>query len=91
MTDDEFRNALPVGQEMEGYRIESVLGAGGFGITYKATELSLEREVAIKEYLPSAFAMRMGDSHVTTVDLATLRDFRRHRVVAERAALGGFQ
>ena len=62
--DEEFRNALPPGQEMEGYRIESVLGAGGFGITYKAIELSLEREVAIKEYLPSAFAMRLGDSSV---------------------------
>ena len=40
--------ALPNGYEFDGYRIESVLGAGGFGITYRALELSIGRQVAIK-------------------------------------------
>src|SRR5512144_2043999 len=35
-----------------------VLGAGGFGITYLATEVAIERPVAIKEYLPNGIAAR---------------------------------
>ena len=57
----EQRNALPRGYELDGYRFESVLGAGGFGITYKALELGLKRTVAIKEYLPGGLAMRARD------------------------------
>jgi serine/threonine protein kinase len=32
------------------YKIETVLGQGGFGITYLATQVALERKVAIKNY-----------------------------------------
>lgn len=44
--------SLPVGASlrMGDYRIESVLGKGGFGITYRAFETRLERFVAIKEF-----------------------------------------
>ena len=59
------RNALPVGHEFDGYRIDSLLGSGGFGITYKATELSINRPVAIKEFLPAGMAWR--DSKDLTV------------------------
>ena len=45
---DERTNALPVGTELEGYRVVALLGAGGFGITYKAVDLLLDRHVAIK-------------------------------------------
>src|SRR5687768_17135599 len=55
-------HALPTGHELEGYRIERVLGAGGFGITYKAIEAMIGRAVAIKEYLPSSVAARAVDS-----------------------------
>jgi len=55
-------NALPTGFEFEGYRIESVLSAGGFGVTYRATEVLLDRPVAIKEFLPSGMAMRRAGS-----------------------------
>jgi len=55
--------ALPAGTELVGdYRIERVLGAGGFGITYLAEELALARLVTIKEYFPSDFAAR-GEGH----------------------------
>ncbi|MFW6093692.1 MAG: serine/threonine protein kinase [Pseudomonadota bacterium] len=55
---------LPVGEVLDDYRITSVLGQGGFGITYKASEETLQREVAIKEYLPQQFAYRDGTGHV---------------------------
>ena len=54
----DHRNALPKGYELAGYRIESVLGHGGFGITYKATEIETGRRMAIKEYLPAGFSTR---------------------------------
>ncbi len=45
----------------EEYRIESVLGnPGGFGITYLATDINLDRKVAIKQYLPGDLATREG-------------------------------
>src|SRR5262245_41848867 len=53
--------ALPSGTELVGdYRIERVLGAGGFGITYLADEIALDRLVTIKEYFPSDIAARAG-------------------------------
>jgi len=48
------------------YRIESVLGQGGFGITYLATDISLDKKVAIKEFFPKDYCGReSATSHVT--------------------------
>lgn len=58
---DDLENALKPGTEFDGYRIEAVLGAGGFGITYKALEPLLDRHVAVKEYMPSGMATRGSD------------------------------
>src|SRR5207249_483616 len=46
------------------FEIKSLIGAGGFGIVYLAYDHSLHRNVAIKEYMPSAFARRMGGTTV---------------------------
>lgn len=43
---------------IQNYEIESVLGIGGFGITYLAKETRLQQLVALKEYMPCEFAVR---------------------------------
>ena len=50
--------ALPLGTILAGYRIDRILGQGGFGITYLATDAKLMRQVAIKEYYPREYASR---------------------------------
>ena len=56
-----YHGALPVGTRIESYEISSILGVGGFGITYKGYDHSLHCDVAIKEYLPSGLALRTTD------------------------------
>jgi serine/threonine protein kinase/HAMP domain-containing protein len=53
--------ALPDGYCLFEYRMDKVLGQGGFGITYLASDINLNSKVAIKEYLPQQFAQRGVD------------------------------
>ena len=57
--------ALQPGFRLHEYRIDQVLGQGGFGITYRATDTHLDAGVAIKEYLPAEIAFRAGDRSVS--------------------------
>jgi serine/threonine protein kinase/HAMP domain-containing protein len=57
--------ALAPGFELFEYRIDAVLGQGGFGITYLATDVHLNAPVAIKEYLPADYAQRSSDKSVS--------------------------
>ncbi len=57
--------ALPVGFRLQEYRIDGVLGQGGFGITYLATDTNLSARVAIKEYLPEEIAFRKAGKTVS--------------------------
>ncbi len=43
------------------YTLGRVLGAGGFGVTYLALDGQSGQKVAVKEYLPVAFAVRSAD------------------------------
>src|SRR5271168_3143065 len=79
--------ALPHGTVVNGYRIERVLGSGGFGITYLALDL-LQQRFAIKEYYPQQFATRehMTVRPITTADSAMFDDCRE-RFLREAQAL----
>ena len=65
-------NALPNGAALNGYVITGLIGQGGFGVVYVARDLSSNRTIAIKEYLPSAIAGRVADGSVAprSADLA---------------------
>ena len=54
----EYSNELPLGYRLEEFEIKSILGSGGFGITYLAQDIDLKREVVIKENLPFQCAVR---------------------------------
>ena len=57
-------DVLPAGTTLRGYELTSILGNGGFGITYRARDITLDRDVAIKEYLPTTLAVRKGRTTV---------------------------
>ncbi|MCG8380307.1 MAG: serine/threonine protein kinase, partial [Proteobacteria bacterium] len=64
MSEKIHRNSLKPGHKLHWYRIEDILGQGGFGITYLAYDFNLDRKAAIKEYLPIELAVREGDNSV---------------------------
>ncbi len=57
-------SAMTPGTRLGEFEITGVVGEGGFGIVYSALDSSLDRVVAVKEYLPSAFAGRTADGTV---------------------------
>jgi len=67
METQEENNALPIGSMLREYKILSVLGQGGFGITYKVHDTNLDATMVIKEYMPNQFASRSNNSTVTCI------------------------
>ena len=67
------KQALPHGSKLYDYRLDRVLGAGGFGITYLGQHPDLG-SVAIKEYLPNELAVRHGKA-VQPKSVADREDF----------------
>lgn len=67
--------ALPAGSKLYEFEIEAVLGHGGFGITYRATDTLLQETVAIKEFLPNELAIRASDRTVRVKSQQYKADF----------------
>ena len=61
---EDYGSALPIGTILNEYKIESILGVGGFGITYLAVDINLDKKVVVKEYLPNDIAIRQESSKV---------------------------
>ena len=93
MSDRQSQHALPVGYQLHWFQIESILGVGGFGITYLARDGNLKRSVAIKEYLPSDLSVRKDDSTVEPVSENETETFGwgLDRFLSEARTLARFQ
>jgi serine/threonine protein kinase len=77
MTDTvEYRNALARQSMLLEYRLESILGAGSFGTTYLGWDTNLEKYVAIKEYLPTEFAVCALDGSVVPITSGREHDYK---------------
>jgi class 3 adenylate cyclase len=81
-----------MGSMLMEYRLENVLGVGGFGITYLAHDTLLEKDVAIKEYFPGSSVLRAADKSVTLTgpDMATEYETGLDRFLKEARTLAGF-
>jgi len=86
-------DALASGTSLGEYRIESLLGAGGFGLTYLATDQNLNLRVALKEYLPSSIAVRGEDSSIRprNDDAAQTFAWGKQRFLDESRTLASFR
>ena len=68
-------SALPPGTRLAEFEVLRVVGMGGFGIVYLAFDHALEREVAIKEYMPSSLVGRTATLHVSLRSQADAESF----------------
>jgi non-specific serine/threonine protein kinase len=59
--------ALPAGTILREWRLEDVLGVGGFGIVYKGRGIYFGELVAIKEYFPSSISERDAEDTVVPI------------------------
>jgi len=85
--------ALPSGTELvNDFRIDQVLGAGGFGITYLAQEIALDRRVTIKEYFPTDYAARANSLEALPRSKECGNDYRwgLDRFISEAQTLAKF-
>ena len=72
------------------YRIERVLGQGGFGITYLATQISSNRQVAIKELFIGGSGQAINDrrgNQVVVTNSANQASFNQQKAKFKKEAL----
>ncbi|WP_418116193.1 serine/threonine-protein kinase [Variovorax sp. NFACC27] len=82
---------LPIGSRLAEFEITRVIGQGGFGVVYEAWDHTLERVVAIKEYLPTSLSARQQDGtvvplsekHRETFDLGMRSFINEARLLAQ--------
>ena len=70
-------NCLPSGAFLQGgkYRITRFIGSGGFGCTYEAEHVMLEKRVAVKEFFVKDFCNRDGNTSYVTVGTQGKKEF----------------
>jgi TPR repeat protein len=85
------RATLPQNTILDGsYRIERVIGSGGFGITYEVEDVNLGSRFALKEYYPFDFGNRdatmsvrpKSDAHKKTFEWGRLSFLQEARMLA---------
>src|SRR5688500_3074891 len=86
-------NALPPGYALQEYRIEKLLGVGGFGLTYLALDSNLNLKVALKEYLPTDIAARGPDQSIgpRSPDTAETFGWGKQRFMDESRTVASFR
>ena len=55
---------LAAGTRLGEFEVTKTIGEGGFGIVYLAWDHSLDRKVALKEYMPTSLAYRAGPTDI---------------------------
>ena len=92
MAQTTYTNTLPLESMLMEYQLVSVLGVGGFGITYLARDTHLEKDVAIKEYFPAADVARTDGATVTLTNTQRTDEFQAglDRFLKEARTLAGF-
>jgi serine/threonine protein kinase len=87
------QDSLPLGTHLGEYRLDAILGTGGFGITYKAEDTHLRMPVAIKEFYPSGLVHREADGAVMigAAEHAHLYASGLERFIAEGQTMARFK
>lgn len=69
-------DALPAGTVLGEFEIQGLLGFGGFGMVYRGYDHSLQRAVAIKEYMPTALVARGAHCELSARSSADSQSFQ---------------
>ena len=93
MNPDYHHNSLNQHDRLHWYEIVTILGQGGFGITYLARDVNLDQNVAIKEYLPTEFSTRDASKTVQPISQnhAEIFDWGKARFLDEAKTLSSFK
>ena len=85
-------DTLAVGTRLHEFEVLRVLGIGGFGVVYLAMDHTLQRQVAIKEYMPAAFVARADGAIVSLRSASYAETFQMglHSFINEARLLAQF-
>lgn len=80
---------MPPGTVLREWRLEQVLGVGGFGIVYRGKGVYFGETVAIKEYFPSAISDRIDGTTVAPTNSSSeeIYDLGRRKFLEEAKIL----
>ena len=76
----DVRSLLPGTVIHDRYKVEKMLGAGGFGVTYRVTDLKENKAAAMKEYMPLDAAYRpVGSKEVRPISESKRSQYEKFR------------